>query len=796
MTIAFNQFDLDPQLEKMLDRFTLPDTVVATKASPDGPECRGADRSIHHSHWAVSNDFGRHRSRLFWFNFDTVVDAQGVRLTAPHLRSDYIVKKIIVLVGLGAGNEPAISRRVVDINGQFYDRFVRSRLSLGLANNELIKKQHFEQYCDSLSGGDLLDTIPIYERLNTVFSEIQAGIIDFNNFHKPAEKNKKQIFNWELLADLLGVTKQSISTSSPFVVELCDRISSLGHMLSEKLVESLIRDDYGKKRDEYSESMVTKFMLFWKMLHKLSASGLLPRGGLTFNPFEKLSVKQTVLRIKRRPKGRTPTLAPEDFVRLLQTACKWAFEYGDYILEAAESRRAYADRNWYKRAKDFSEYFDKIRPPGAPKLHHGWTISKTDLVLKSERLQLVDAVKHLLTSCAIIIGCFSARRGGEISMLLSDCITQVGSQYQLQVYIEKTLQRIDKVPVPKMVAAAVDVLKRATGQLDGSNPPGSLFHVLKQDQAVFFEFTACLKAFAIYNEMPPPAGESEWTFTSHQLRRGAAIYFYYGNDWRDFNNVAHLLRHFDPEMSRIYLTEAVAGAIIDLEDELRARSRVAKIKNKKALKAWVVQVQEQLANLRALSSETEEVRVGAYIYRMLNKHGDGLDDAIGHGVKRLRMDLDAMIEAAAADVRIGSGSNDDDTFREALVSRIKRQATNSFLEPVPGGVAHCTANLNGGDDLSLAECNKLAAAGRAPWETQKDGRCSKIDLAFSGANPCLNCIYGVMFKSNQRVIQEKISAIAKTVETAPSKATAHARTAQVESILSAFQAATTAAERA
>lgn len=795
MTIAFNQFDFDPQLEKILDRFTLPDTVVATKASPDGPECRGADRSIHHSHWAVNNDFGRHRSRLFWFNFDTVVDAQGVRLTAPHLRSDYIVKKIIVLVGLGAGNEPAKSRRVVDINGQFYDRFVRWRLSLGLANNELIEKQHFEQYCDSLSG-DLLDTIPIYERLDTVFSEIQAGIVDFNDFYKPAEKNKRQIFNWELLADLLGVTKVSISTSRPFVVELCDRISSLDHEIGAEILNSLSRSGPERAREDYSESVVHKFMLFWNILHKITVAGLLPRGGLTFNPFEKLSVKQTLLRIKSRPQSRTPTLAPEDFVRLLQTACKWAFEYGDYILEAAESRRAYADRNWYKRAKDFSEYFDRIRPPGAPKLHHGWTISKTDLVLKSERLQLVDAVKHLLTSCAIIIGCFSARRGGEISMLLSDCIMQVGSQYQLQVYIEKTLQRIDKVPVPKMVAAAVDVLKRATGQLDGSNPPGSLFHVLKQDQAVFFEFTACLKAFTIYNEMPPPAGETEWTFTSHQLRRGAAIYFYYGNDWRDFNNVAHLLRHFDPEMSRIYLTEAVAGAIIDLEDELRARSRVAKIKNKKALKAWVVQVQEQLANLRALSSETEEVRVGAYIYRMLNKHGDGLDDAIGHGVKRLRMDLEAMIEAAAADVRVTSGSNDDGIFMEALVARVRRQAANSFLEPVPGGVAHCTANLKGGDDLTLAECNKLAAAGRPPWETENDSRCSKVDLAFSGAYPCLNCIYGVMFKSNQRVIQEKISAIAKTVETAPSERAAGARTAQVERILTAFQAATAAAKKA
>ncbi|MBB2685210.1 UNVERIFIED_ORG: integrase [Rhizobium etli] len=795
MTIAFNLFDIDPQLEKMLNRFTLPDAVVATKVSPDGPECRGADRSIHHSHWAVNNDFGRHRSRLFWFNFDSVVDANGVRLTAPHLRSDYIVKKIVVLVGLGAGNDRAKSRRVVDIQGQFYDRIVRWRLSLGLANNELIRYHHFEHYCDSLNG-DILTALPLDDRLDKVFEEIRLGRIDITAFYKPAEKNPRQIFNWDLLSDLLGTTKLSISSSRPFVIDLCDRLNSIKHPIIENLISSLLREDDSQQRSEYSEATVLKLLAFWKALYQLSASGFLLRGGLTFNPYEKLSLKQTARRIATRPIGRTPTLAPEDFVRLLQTACTWAFEYGDYILEAAESRRAYANKNWFKRTKDFNEYFDRIRPPGAPKLHHGWTISKADVALKSERLQLVDAVKHLLTSCAIIIGCFSARRGGEISMLLSDCIKQVGSQYHLQVYVEKTLQRIDKVPVPKMVAAAVDVLKTATGQVDGTTPPRSLFHVVKQDQALFFEFTACLKAFARYTEIPPPTGEMEWTFTGHQLRRGAAIYFYYGNDWRELDNVAHLLRHFDPEMSRIYLTEAVAGAIANLEDELRARSQVAKIKNKKALKAWLAQVQEELGNLRSLSSETEEVRVSAYVYRMLNKHGDGLDDAIGHGVKRLRMDLEAMIEAASADVRVTSGSNDDETFMEALAVRVKRQAANRFLEPVPGGVAHCTANLKGGDDLTLAECNKLAAAGRAPWETERDGRCSKVDLAFSGAYPCLNCIYGVMFKSNQRVIQEKIAAVGKTVETAPSEVAAQARKAQFDRMAAAFQAAKAAAKRA
>lgn len=786
----------ETDIEKMLNRFTLPDVVHVTKATENGPLCYGKDRSIHHSHWGVESHIGRHRTRLAWFSFDNVVASGGVRMNAPHLRSDYLVKKILILVGLGAGESRMFSVKALQVRGQFYDRLVRWRLSLGIERNDLLRKEHYDAYLETLKGNSL-GALPISERLDHLLSDLYSGKRTIDEFYKPAEKNKKQLFNWDHLADLLGTTKFALSTSKPFVIDLADRLSSLEHPLTERIVNSIIRTDDGETRDDYSESHVTKLLNLWRLIHRLTGSGLLPVGGLSFNPFEKLTLKQTVRSLNPRPIERTGTLAPEDFIRLLQTACKWAFEYGEYILEAAETRRGFKHKYWAVHKKNFTSHFDKIRPEGAPKLHHGWTISVFDTESKSDRISLGDAVKHLMTACAIIIASFSARRGGEISMLMSDCISQVGALYYLNVHILKTLQRTEIVPVPQMVVAAVDILKAASGESGASDEPSPLFHVMRQDSPLYFEFTANLKAFAAYNEIPPPEGETEWNFSSHQLRRGAAIYYYYGNDWGQLDNVAHLLRHFDPEMTRIYLTEAISGAIGQLEDELRARSEVVKINKNKELKAWIAGIEEELSNLRGMKAEFDEVRVEAYAYRMLAKGKHGLDEAIGHGVKRLKMNREAMIEAAAADIRIKSGANDEETYQEALYVRAKRQAANQFLEPVPEGVAHCTANLNGGDDLSLGECNKLAAAGRSPWKSdQPEGRNAKVDLAFSGAYPCLTCIYGVMFRSNQRVIKEKMAAVKATIETAPHEVAASARQAQFDEMMAAYEAAEMAAKRA
>ncbi|MEY9768593.1 hypothetical protein ABIA14_000870 [Sinorhizobium fredii] len=750
--------------QEAMSKFRLPPQVVVSKKSPDGPILEGNQMDIDHNHWGVRNIVGRGEGRIMWFDFDNVVDFDAVRLTTPKRRLDQTVKKLFVLSGLGATGETPLAFELVAQRARQYDLFVRWRLSNGIEHNDLLTEHHFEMFCEAVSG-DPLHFIPIMERLDVLFGAIHQGKISVIEFYKEDSKNSRQYFDWSRLASILGTTKNHISASRTFVAELTDRLSSIDHSLVPRLINSLGREDDREDLEDYAESSAQKLFYPWTKLYRLGTDGILTKGVLTFNAYAKRTPRQVLKSLSLRQGKRTPTLMPDDFIVLLREAMKWAFEYSEYIFAAVDARRNHARGNLTENGARLIELSDPIKPDGAPQLHYGWTISEKGEVNFRGRLALGIAVKHLLTACAIIIGCFSARRGGEIQMLRSDCVTQIGRHYYLKIYIEKTLQAIDKIPIPEMVNAAVNIINRAT-ESDGSTENAApLFDFYKESSRVAFVFTQNLKEFVQYTGLQPATPNTEWNLAGHQLRRGFAIFYYYGFEWADLDSLAYMLRHYDPEMTRVYVTEAIAGEVTRLEDELRARSSVAKEKYSKELKAWIDETKEQIADLKSIPDEFDEVRRGAYVRHMINQH-KGEDRPIGRGVARLKLDLETMIAAAAADVRIISATNDEEKFLDALAKRFKTQAYNRFLEPVPGGVAHCTANLNGGDDLSLAECNKLSAAAKSPDSGEQTGRCSKVDLAFSGINPCLDCIYGVLFQANQRIVEQHLANEEAAIETA------------------------------
>ncbi len=779
-------------LRHTINGYKLPKRVVATRAGPNAPLCEGNDRDIHHNHWALSEQVGRHLEKIVWVNFDSVVDEGGVRLTAPHLKADYTMKKVLVLNALGAGANKAKNNKVITLLSSTYDRHVRWRLAKGIPQNEDIRKHHFDDWVSCLSKTPL-DFIPVQLRLERVIGKIHSGDLDLAQFYRAPSRSSKPKFDWDRFAKLMGTTVKLLSTSRAFVAELVDQLAGIDHPRTKELVVALFRDDR-EVEEGYSIETAKKYLMFWSELSRVSRLGSVPAGNLNFDPFQKRSLVSTLRSVNVKASKRTATLHPDDFVRILREAAKWAFEYSAYILEAVEERRKLTNNNWKEHKAPFISHFDKIRPDGAPKLHHGWYISQYETEARSEqRLGLGDAVKHLLTACAIIIACFSARRGGEIEMLLSDCITKRGKLNFLTVYIEKTLQRIDKIPVPEMVAGAVDILKKTIGDVDGA--PKSLFLVLKHEFPVNFAFTRNIQAFVAYSKLDPPEGQDAWDLSSHQFRRGFAVFYYYGNDWSQLDPLAHMFRHYDPEMTRIYITEAVVGAIGGLQDELRARLNVARGMRSKELREWLAKTEQRISDLKEIVAEFDETRSEAFVYRMIAMR-KGIERPIGFGVKRLQIDLEQLVEEAAAEVRVTSGANDGDKFDQAFEKCVKNYVAQRSLEPVPGRAAHCNANLDGSDDLTQAECNKLAAAGNSPMPHPTSTRSNLVNLGFSGAYPCLTCIYGVLFNADQRRLDEKISAVAESVETAPTESIKQASKAKFERLVLARRAASETARSA
>lgn len=148
----------------------------------------------------------------------------------------------------------------------------------------------------------------------------------------------------------------------------------------------------------------------------------------------------------------------------------------------------------------------------------------------------------------------------------------------------------------------------------------------------------------------------------------------------------------------------------------------------------------------------------------------GKDVAIGGHARGLYTQIQTIAELAKADVRIASRGNDPGPFMEAFSRRLKVYAATHFLEPVPGGVAHCAARRGNVEDLALAECLKISATMPEGLRPDAGKVVDYVDFRFSGALPCLKCPLCVALKSNQRVLDQKLARLEDAVARAPSDA--------------------------
>src|SRR5690606_12307847 len=118
----------------------------------------------------------------------------------------------------------------------------------------------------------------------------------------------------------------------------------------------------------------------------------------------------------------------------------------------------------------------------------------------------------------------------EVVGLQDGCIERddTGAPW-LRSFVYKTFQSYGTVPVPEVVAAAVDVLARLSARarhLTGSaylfqfNIPGSDRVVgLSADGAPVFRLGPLTREFGFFVDVPPLPDGARWTFHPHQFRR-------------------------------------------------------------------------------------------------------------------------------------------------------------------------------------------------------------------------------------------------------------------------------------
>lgn len=743
----------------------LPASVIATKPDATFKDWIGGDgRSFSHNYWRLcTTDLTKkYHNVVFNCHFDVPVDYGGVRLSDDEALHDCLSKKLLCIAALttGLGGKKVNAEGTVKLCGIF-NNLVRWRRGIGLNRNSLLTAQHFDGYV-ALLAGEALDIVPVLDRLDRLVADVAAGRLTFPI--KRATRSRagggcgkiRLSLDWHALAALLGVSMKSITYSGEFRAELIDRSQHLCPSQAEELAAVIARKRAPERGVRSAEALKTVLSV-WTYLDHFSGSGWLDHDPIQFPPFKARPLDSIADQIGRAGE-RTTTIHPQSLLRLLDSAAKWALDYAPHILTAVEALEA-SKLSWkgkWQARLNASAALDVGLPAGMPKLWLGWLADSTLGTGDVPRLLLADAVAHLLTACAILIGAFGGRRVGEITSLRAGCIEEAKpGLYELTIYIEKTLQDLDRIPVPAMLKAVVGTLERLTARTRKATGEAWLFRVLRTslktpsyiDPMLSRRMAQFAKFEGLMAEDPGFA-----MLKPHQLRRAFAVVYYHGYLGASLDSLSRFLRHSDPEMTRIYINEILPGAMGRLREEIAARTGEALAAMGDEERQWLASAKSLLKDLEDRSATFDDVRCEAMTHRLLQMW-DGTEAPIGRGAARLYADLDAMAASSATDVRVGPRSNDPDAMRLPFEASLKRYVAKHRLDPVPGHAAHCLCRPGNKTDLAEAECLKERAGHRRPWSPDTPpGTGSAPDHSFSGMYVCLRCAHCAAFSDNQQVI--------------------------------------------
>jgi hypothetical protein len=201
-------------------------------------------------------------------------------------------------------------------------------------------------------------------------------------------------------------------------------------------------------------------------------------------------------------------------------------------------------------------------PPPALALHLLSESANWVLTIDDGSIRTMDQRTSLRTATAswILIAAFSARRDEEIDDLDADCLRgDDEAGWWLNVYIEKTLQRMEWIPVPAIVARAVQLMHAVSADARSHTSTSKLFQWLSPEGDIrHFNVGRHLDDFAAFVKTPlhrTKAGiESAWHWHPHQFRRLFAVLYFYRFEGATVEVLSHHLRHFSLEMTRKYVT--------------------------------------------------------------------------------------------------------------------------------------------------------------------------------------------------------------------------------------------------
>ncbi|MGA1810703.1 hypothetical protein VHN57_17930 [Sphingobium sp. WW5] len=784
---------------------------------PKGKPKRDGQPSLLHDCWVVT-DAHVTKGRPAEYTFDFSAPVMPGKIPLSDYIDDLITSKIIVVEtmfgrGILPGRGPKSALNLLTN----YAGFVRWRLDEGLVYNQDITPRVLERYFDRYAREGQFGLISLEPRIEQYLRRVADGLpipgkvvngvvtVEMMQVHAELGLASKH-----LPPDASAMLRGGLLSINPNL-EFNKKFLRAGKQVPNRDAEKPTQLTAGSAGQTFKG-----LEALWTLSQCKAITD-----PLSFDPFRKSSRTKRAEAVGR-PDGQTAIIEPSSWLALLNHAAKWVLDLAGparTIVDAARSAALSVYRNYGGMTptqngmrSEFKEIvqvaIDKNWPddPALPRVIPYWSWPSTLPRDGDNRLTLNDLHYYLICACCLLTGGFSARRRGELLALQAGSAERdAEGHWWLSTYILKTLRDYDQIPVPPSLVRAVNILEELSekARSDADQPWISLIYrpsVFNKDadkdgkrtQPYFhFEPRILIKDFALMCNLDISLSRDDISLANHQIRKSFSVYFYYGDRHSNLDALSRFLRHFDPEMTRRYLSEVVPRLIAQIRERRDAAIRLAEKTRQPTDEEAARGLREAHLRLIDRNKDFIEVKEGAIVERLIDMDA-GDERPIGHGAAALYRDLEEIVEAVAVDVRIQSPLANDtsDLAGACFLKACKAYASSKNLEPVPGAFTHCGFSPLKGDDVAQCACI-IRKYGKA----YKTGSADRPDYAYSSISTCLACIYGVAFSENQRVIEDRVNVAVAAVDAQQHPAYREAAAAKVDRAKTVIREARVAAER-
>lgn len=691
--------------------------------------------------WTVGvDDASAKRRPNTRIHFDVVLAPGAIRSSHPQHEHDLITAKLLAYheqssVRAGYGKAPAATAHII----RSYFTFVRWRNSRGIPQNSDLTKEWLEEFFATIRTRGPMGLLPLQERA----TELLRRYVDSGRGFPIRDDGKGQepVLAMAKVANDLGLDHALSLT--PGVRQIFRNAAAEanilavpeGHYSLSAGTErpGKLRTVASAKREEWSVARVAYLIKPLELLHRFRDK--LSHDPIPFDPFaQSRSVAHVARSLATAEPQRTPTIPAAQACYLIDRALAWVLDYSIDIqrfvieLQAMAGEQVASKDAKYRLLRRLSSRFDPAAPDGPDSpwpTSHALPAGATQQARPSLHTILFEL---LPTACMIVIAAFSARRFEEIDSLRADCVSADGDDYWMDSWISKTLRRIEKIPVPATVGRAVQLLewlsesrRQRTGEpwIFGFDDP-----LWGSGRA--FSARSALARFADFVDVPPLADGTRWWFAPHQFRRFFGIVYYHHYRFPHLAALSNFYRHFDPDMTRTYVSEVANGSFMRLAEAAQtAAQREAASKDRERLTDF----QEEAHNFRVER------------YRSI---ATGQERSSGFGGEVLAKELEKLVAQARSIVEITPDADEDLTLDELLDAF----AQGRRLEPNPLGHSYCKCTSDS-RDLDAAACLTKREA-----TTDHARFMSMPDPAFASDRTCSSCPHNVQFHENEQYWRE------------------------------------------